>query len=119
MKNLENLKELKKLKKLPDYIPNDFTGIKTQDFAIIQNRQFLAWEMKSPTAFTRDIKVEGETFITIRATDKLTLDIVADNIKVMKKEQLDFTNLYDKELKGDKRVYNAIVVFYIQVLKQK
>ncbi len=104
MKNLENLKELKKLKKLPDYIPNDFTGIKTQDFAIIQNRQFLAWEMKSPTAFSRDIKVEGETFITIRATDKLTLDIVADNIKVMKKEQLDFTNLYDKELKGDKIV---------------
>ena len=82
----------------------NFPEIKQQDFAIIQNRQFLAWEMKSPTAFTRDIKVDGETFITIRATDKPTLDTVANNIKVMKKEQLDFIHLYDKELKGDKIV---------------
>ncbi len=91
---------------LPELTKNlkNFPEIKQQDFAIIQNRQFLAWEMKSPTDFTRDIKVEGETFITIRATDKLTLDTVANNIKVMKKEQLDFTHLYDKELKGDKIV---------------
>ncbi|MGB2110677.1 MAG: hypothetical protein ACPHY8_01830 [Patescibacteria group bacterium] len=60
--------------------------------------------MKFPTAFTRDIKVEGETFMTIRAADKKTLDTIANNIKVMKKEQLDFTHLYDKELKGDKIV---------------
>lgn len=101
---------------LPELMKNlkNFPELKKQDFAIIQNRQFLAWEMKSPTAFIRDIKVEGETFITIRATDKQTLDTIANNIKVMKKEQLDFTHLYDKELKGDKivtDVYNKQWLF--------
>ncbi len=94
---------------VPEFMKNlkNFPELKKQDFAIIQNRQFLAWEMKSPTAFTRDIKVEGETFITIRATDKQTLDTIANNIKVMKKEQLDFTHLYDKELKSDTIVENV------------
>ena len=101
---------------VPELMKNlkNFPEFKKQDFAIIQNRQFLAWEMKSPTAFIRDIKVEGETFITIRATDKQTLDTIANNIKVMKKEQLDFTHLYDKELKGDKivtDVYNKQWLF--------
>lgn len=84
----------------------NFPDIKHVDFAVVQNKQVLTGGLSYQSDFQRDIMVEWKKFMTIYAKDKYTLDMVASSIKVTKKEQLDFMELYDRHIKGNNFVKN-------------